>query len=550
MISISPRKSPVVGLLVSILGMFLIFWQTFFLRKLPGDLLDGRFTVLVNDHWFKVVTLQTELTNLNFYYPVKHQLGFSDAFFATGILSIPFRLAGLNSVNSWVMSNITLVVICLFFAYRFFQTQFQNKLFSSLLVVLVSTSYPFIAQVAHLQTIGYLILFPIAFYAEKIFQSNKTKRFQNLCIILVLIQILALSAWYAFVFFILLCFAALLLAIVVMYPRNVLQDFKKYCILIFQDFKLMRPIPRLSWAASIFPLAMIWILIYSKTAGYSQEKPYSGFVFYAPRWGDLFNSSTQAWGLQLKLNEFFQQSAGPTFERALGLTPFLLAIAIILPLIAKFRGSNSNVQSNLKIKLSYYLTILFMLLIVVDEQGHSFWRFLWVAFPPIRSITVPFRIMIILTWILLFAIFMQLKNFKNKNKLVVLISIIILLDVGRPTISRWSESEFINPATTHMIDSLSMNKCDAFFINPSQDNAAPWLTQIDAMTLSSVSDIPTVNGYSGNWPQGWPITPYWGGATKEATTRWIAQSSPTSNLTFCYYEGVQATQAPQKVSIP
>jgi hypothetical protein len=550
MISINPRKFPVISLLISILGMFLIFWQTFFLRKLPGDLLDGRFTVLVNDHWFKVVTLQTELTNLNFYYPFKNQLGFSDSFFATGIVSIPFRLIGLNSVNSWILSNMTLTITCLFFAYKFFQVELRSKLFSSLLVVLISTSYPFTAQVGHLQTIGYLIIFPIAFYAQKIFHSGKTKRFQNLCIVLILTQILALSAWYAFVFLILLCFAALLVAIVIMNPPTVFQNLKKHGILIFQDFKNMLPIARLSWAASIFPLAIIWILIYSKTAGYSQEKPFSGFVFYAPRWGDLFNSSTQAWGLQLKFNEFFQQSAGPTFERALGLTPFLLAIAIILPLIARFRGSNLNIQSNLKIKLSYYLTILFMVLIVVDEQGHSFWRFLWVAFPPIRSITVPFRIMIILTWILLFAIFMQLKNFKNKNKLVVLISIVILLDVGRPTISRWSESEFINPATTHMIDSLSMNKCDAFFINPSKDNAAPWLTQIDAMTLSSVSDIPTVNGYSGNWPQGWPITPYWGGATVEATTRWIAQSSPRSNLIFCYYDGVQATQAPLKVSIP
>jgi len=191
-----------------------------------------------------------------------------------------------------------------------------------------------------------------------------------------------------------------------------------------------------------------------------------------------------------------------------------------------------------------------MFSIVVDEQGHSFWRFLWVAFPPIRSITIPFRIMIILTWIILFAIFLQLKNFKNKNKLAILISIVLLIDVGRPTISRWKESEFINPATKHMINSLIINKCDVFFINPSQDNASPWLTQMDAMTISSVTSVPTVNGYSGNWPQGWPITPYWGGATAEAATRWLAQSSSRTNLSFCYYEGVRASQTPLKISIP
>jgi len=530
--------------------MFLIFWQTIFMRKLPGDLLDGRFTVLVNDHWFKVVTLQTDFTNLGFYHPFKNQLGFSDAFFATGILSIPFRLAGLNSVNSWLMSNITLTIICLYFAYKLFQIEFQNKLFSSLLVVLVSTSYPFIAQVGHLQTIGYLIIFPIVFYAQKIFDSDKTKQFRNLCILLILVQTLALSAWYAFVFLILLSFVALVLAIILMHPSVVFQNFKKLSSVIFLDFKQTVPIVRLLSAASIFPLAIIWILIYSQTATYSQEKPYSDFVFYAPRWGDLFNSSTQAWGLQLKINELFHQSAGPTFERALGLTPFLLLILILLPLIAKFRGSNLNFQSNLKIKFSYYLTIVLMFSIVVDEQGHSFWRFLWVAFPPIRSITIPFRIMIILTWIILFAIFLQLKNFKNKNKLAILISIVLLIDVGRPTISRWKESEFINPATKHMINSLIINKCDVFFINPSQDNASPWLTQMDAMTISSVTSVPTVNGYSGNWPQGWPITPYWGGATAEAATRWLAQSSSRTNLSFCYYEGVRASQTPLKISIP
>jgi cation diffusion facilitator CzcD-associated flavoprotein CzcO len=83
-----------------------------------------------------------------------------------------------------------------------------------------------------------------------------------------------------------------------------------------------------------------------------------------------------------------------------------------------------------------------------------------------------------------------------------------------------------------------------------EENSGIEVHKYGRMTLSSVSDIPTVNGYSGNWPRGWPITPYWGGATAEATTRWIAQSSPRRNLIFCYYDGVQATQAPLKVSIP
>jgi hypothetical protein len=47
--------------------------------------------------------------------------------------------------------------------------------------------------------------------------------------------------------------------------------------------------------------------------------------------------------------------------------------------------------------------------------------------------------------------------------------------------------------------------CAAFVFTPDDDGSPAWRSQIDAMWAADFSGVPTLNGYSGNYPPGWPL---------------------------------------------
>ena len=47
--------------------------------------------------------------------------------------------------------------------------------------------------------------------------------------------------------------------------------------------------------------------------------------------------------------------------------------------------------------------------------------------------------------------------------------------------------------------------CATFFYAPTSGEAQEWKYQLDAVWASGEHGVPTVNGYSGNYPQGWTL---------------------------------------------
>jgi hypothetical protein len=47
--------------------------------------------------------------------------------------------------------------------------------------------------------------------------------------------------------------------------------------------------------------------------------------------------------------------------------------------------------------------------------------------------------------------------------------------------------------------------CTAFVFTPDDDGSPAWRSQVDAMWAADVSGVPTLNGYSGNYPPRWPL---------------------------------------------
>jgi len=529
-------KSLLVPSLGALLGTIAISWQTLFKGKLFGDLLDARFTIVVNEHWYKLFTGKHSLTDSGFFYPYPSQIGFSDGFFATGMLSIPFRIYGFNITQSWIYSNILLMFLCLFFATLFLQRLLGNNLLAVIGSVLISSSYPFLAQAGHLQTFGYLLIFPILLLTYECLKSKGSLKVFYFFLLIISLEILSLSSWYAFVFTI---FLSAFYYLVFCFISGFIQQKDR----LYSQFReLLDGIAKISTKKTILlftgilPLAITWIAVYFRSFGAVSTKEYSEFVFYAPRWGDLFNSSVQSWGLQSLFNKSFHLDASRTFESALGVTPILLIAICVMLMFSKKWTKTENITSRNLLISGIAVLVIVPLSVVTDEAGHSVWGLIWFTFEPLRRFRAPFRVAIFLSWMAIVGILYLSKQLGASKVTVICLSLLLFFDSWRPMPSSWTKAELLDQQNTRIMREIIDEDCDSFFINPSESDVTPWITQVDSMIISSLSNIPTINGYSGNWPDGWPVKPYWGRAEVVDIKVWFSSFPKIDDRNFCFIE--------------
>jgi hypothetical protein len=110
---------------------------------------------------------------------------------------------------------------------------------------------------------------------------------------------------------------------------------------------------------------------------------------------------------------------------------------------------------------------------------------------------------------------------------------LLIIDSWRPTPASWSVEELISKNGKVIEKTLIRESCDSFFLNPSESNQAKWLTQVEAMLIANSLGNNTVNGYSGNWPNNWPIEKYWGRAKLAEIGKW-AKTRSGNNDKLCF----------------
>ena len=178
---------------------FLINYQSIFSgTKLLGDLGDARLSVTIYEHWWRVFRGFENFNSTLFFYPAKETLGLTDSFFFPGTMHSFFRLFGFSIINSWYFANLILLFLGIVGITRL-GSRFINNDIALLGFVLVSSiSYPFVTQLGHIQTLGYLLAFWIIdwIFLLKIGSKAQQKRAKH-CL-LIAFPLLALSAWYPF----------------------------------------------------------------------------------------------------------------------------------------------------------------------------------------------------------------------------------------------------------------------------------------------------------------------------------------------------------------
>ena len=140
-----------------------------------GDPFDARLQMVLHEHWYRVFTFQTSLRDTEFFYPYKQGLGFSDVFLVQGVIHSILRFFGNTMQNSWIITNLMLVIVGNLGWVALSNKLIKNKNLSIFFVIATHTSITFYAHFTYqANTVGYTFISWLIVFV--IFAKNKISK--------------------------------------------------------------------------------------------------------------------------------------------------------------------------------------------------------------------------------------------------------------------------------------------------------------------------------------------------------------------------------------
>ncbi len=474
----------------------LLTYRPIFSGQLIGDPFDSRLMIVIHEHWWRWLNRLTDFRDLGFFYPYDKALGFSDVFLVPGILYAIFRFLSFGLAESWTITTFTVLVIgnlgWVVVAKRFIDTNMIRILF----VATIISSFSFTAYFAiNPNIVGYSLLSWFALLMYSIESEKSTfKKQAKIVFFIILFQLYALSYWYSAFFMGLIILVRLLAGLNHRKYKGIVKD-------LFLSFWNNKKIWILS---SPIILLLSWTFFYVYFLVASEPiRPKSEMMLYSPSPLMLLNAGNPTqYGLKHIILEEFYQFFGYNllFEKFIGLgfTVTIIGVASIAILLLRE-------QKTIKLWIISLLAVyIYFAKLLNDFSIHSF---LFNIIPGFNSIRYPARFVIILGFGLIFMSFKVIDNTvrKGTNRFfkvpLYLLLVIMLLDQVRGPFSGWDKKLLVNENLFSQSQEIKKS-CDYFYFD---HPGGWWYDQIEAITFSAQVGIPTVNGYSGAFPAGYPI---------------------------------------------
>ena len=490
----------------------------------PGDIGDARGNVVVLDHWYRVFTGKDSLNSFLFFYPADNVLGNSDSLFLQGTFYTALHLLGLSPVKSTIGAEILFALIGFIGVSKFLKVIIKNKLIRNFCLILIGNSYPFITAMVHPQLIGFLFIFWFAYFAIHSLRKNFSS-LKNLLLAIIVCEILALSSWTALISLIIYILTFGITFLIIEGWRSFTQKSKFYFMNLQTNFMHIRKSTLIVLLSVILALGFLWLRIYIFNIVQGNVKyDLAEITAYSPRYGDLANASSGAFGPWTELYKYFGISTSPTGERALGYPPLLLVISIILYCALVLRNKNTKPYAKYA-KLFLATNFIVLTLIITDDANRTPWIFVYKFVPIIGSIRTLFRINILLTFILICIICLVLEqislNNRKKKIAAFALMLILLIESIRIYPASWKESDYLPHYSSRIMRELDKNQCEFFFIVSRNPNFNPSFLANDAIAISVESGIPTLNGNSSSFPPGWELYGVNANTYKDPLNKWL-----------------------------
>lgn len=485
----SSLEKSIIGIFVTV-SSALPFLTSF--PKLIGEPFDARFQIVVHEHWFLFFKLERPLRDVFIFYPFDKTLGYSDIFFVNGIIYSIFRTFTFSILEAWTLTNFIIILIGNIGFAILLYIIFKNKFIYLLALVTLTNSYAFIAFLnIWPNTVGNALVSWVFLFIFNLWHSNSKSFIIWINLLLIALPLLTLTYWYPGFFSILGLIIFILLGFI---SRDKRMKEKLKLILQRNQFK------KVFWFSPIW--ISLWVLF---------------LYIIIPTRGNLRRAPDEIFKGSLSVSDFFSiDLAGPAITEiflsrfintewliasdiwAVGYPVFGFIVFILIAIVSARRILKFD---NL-FSFTFFI-IIFSIFFTTRLDNLGIYIYLWQNFDILGVIRTPVRLNILINFLMLIFIFQYFDNLykttSSKTRFFpILLVLLISLEQLRILSGAWETQDFLNKELSKQVSNIPLDCEYLVLIN---EGAGHWSDTIEGMILSSKTNIPSINGYSGTSPQ-------------------------------------------------
>jgi len=505
------------------IGFMLVFrgWLFTGFDGAIGDLEDGYIAIALVEHWHHVFTGAAHWTDPVFFYPQRGTLGYTDAFFLLGLVQAPLRRLGVDSFTAYMLAMATLAVVGFFGFQRLATRHFGLPAGAAAVgAFLFCFGNVDAVKLIHVQTYCAMLLPGLCDLVLSGWRSQRRSALLGAAAGLFYAALFLTSfetAWF---------FGCYLLALCLLHPA--IFGLAATRALAAEMATSRRPLvlsAAAGFAAGIVPFLMLYLPVLLS----GRSRDFAEVAAIMAQWRDLANVTAEnaVWGPLLKWLTIAGRPDRPAWEAELAFTPAVMAVFIAGMTMLALRVRNAPAERDRYLLMLGAAVVVFWLL-QMDYFGFRPWRAIWALVPGGSAIRYTFRSQLVANLFVTLVVARVLAGMMSRPGLTILLCGFLMIEqinlVWPPTVSRRAALAWIDAVPPPPAG------CHAFYLAPGGEPGGPIAAerQAAAMLFAEIRNIPTVNGYSSWFPDGWalddPESPTYPAAVRDwAQRRGIAQ---------------------------
>jgi hypothetical protein len=503
-------------------------WTSGF-RTIMGNNGDTRLIVYLFEHWYQVFQGHATWRDPGFYYPVKDVLGLSDAFFFYEVWYAPLRLLGLDPFLAAQVSVVLLsfvgFVSFVWVARLAFGAPPHLALIGGLFLTFSNGLW---LHSGWFQLLGVWLVPLILLLWVAAFRTLETHRVGSLTLAAASGLLTAISFYTGYYVTWFSCLAAgiAVALLIAAGGRTALRGLLN---------TLRRGQQLLLVGAGAFALGIVPFLLTYLPARRVHTRSYQDALMFAARPHDLINvgNGNLVWSRVIR-------TIAPSvdllaFEHTYAVTPLLMALAIagsVITLRISPRAQHGAARSiGALIPAALVGTAVLLSILPINTRFGSPWALVW-RIPGADGIRAIDRIRVVACLCASLALVASAsgiyKRTAGHHKQWILRTIIVLL-LCVATVEQLNstrESRIDRPSELALLRSVPPPPapCRAFYVVDSRPKNLPFFVyQTEAMVISQKLRVPTINGYSGYYPQDWTLVNPHDPGYPQAVAAWVRE---------------------------
>ena len=493
---------------------FIIFFRAQILSRFDlifGDRGDTRFVVFIHEHVYRAMLGRSDFLSPPFFYDLTNTLSFSDAFLLNQSIYAPMRELGADPYLALLLTIMILSIVGFGFFYallrRFGHASVVTAAFSSFLFTFANNLY---VNANHLQlfTIYYVpVVAYLAIYAVTTIHKDKYRSLLAGALAGLLYGLLFPTGFYVAWFFGLALLIFTLIFVSLSWPAM-----RGWLLSSPARVGLLGLAVVDGFVVGLIPFLLIYLPVF-RVAG---SRDFGEYLLYAPTLADAVNlGANLLWADVLEKFGLISHGRGLAGgEQSFALTPglqLLIILSLLVGLSSRLWTVGIRNEFTRAIIIAGAAVYLGLFFVTIKINEHSLFFILSKFLPGAGAIRSGYRAMIVANFFAIgsvglavshiWLVFsrMNTEGLKAKFVRVAVPALMVFVAVEQVNLTQGSlvsrsfeQAHFANL-------SAAPTACKSFYIatEPGQPST---IVQIDAMLVAQRIGIPTINGYSGNFP--------------------------------------------------